>query len=72
MKTELGRGRKTVDQEARCECGQLIAKLLQNGIEVKCKRCKRIVVIPLASIEGWAVPSPSVHASTKKVPATAS
>ncbi len=32
--------------EARCECGQLIAKLRTDGVELKCKRCKRIVVIP--------------------------
>ena len=32
--------------EARCECGQLIAKLRNDGVELKCKRCKRIVVIP--------------------------
>jgi hypothetical protein len=39
--------------EARCECGQLIAKVGEAGLELKCKRCKRIVVIPFASIEGW-------------------
>lgn len=40
-------------QETRCECGQLIAKVCGDGIELKCKRCKRIVVIPFSSIEGW-------------------
>lgn len=40
--------------ETRCECGQLIAKVCQDGLELKCKRCKRIVVIPFSSIEGWA------------------
>ncbi|TKS62754.1 MAG: hypothetical protein EWM73_02143 [Nitrospira sp.] len=39
--------------ETRCECGQLIAKVQQQGLELKCKRCKRIVVIPFSSIEGW-------------------
>jgi hypothetical protein len=39
--------------EARCECGQLIAKVRGQGLELKCKRCKRIVVIPFSSIEGW-------------------
>lgn len=43
--------------ETRCECGQLIAKLRKSGIELKCKRCKRIVLIPFSSIEGWAVPT---------------
>lgn len=40
-------------RETRCECGQLIAKVRGHGLELKCKRCKRIVVIPFASIEGW-------------------
>jgi phage FluMu protein Com len=39
--------------ETRCECGQLIAKVRGKGIELKCKRCKRIVLIPFTSIEGW-------------------
>lgn len=46
--------------ETRCACGQLIAKLRQTGIELKCKRCKRIVLIPFSAIEGWAGPSPSL------------
>jgi tRNA(Ile2) C34 agmatinyltransferase TiaS len=39
--------------ETRCECGQLIAKVRGQGIELKCKRCKRIVMIPFSTIEGW-------------------
>ena len=39
--------------ETRCECGQLIAKVRGRGLELKCKRCKRIVVIPFSSIKGW-------------------
>ncbi len=35
--------------EARCECGQLVAKLGVGGIELKCKRCKRLVSIPFSS-----------------------
>lgn len=45
---------RTDSSEARCECGQLIAKMRGDGIELKCKRCKRIVLIPFASIDGWA------------------
>jgi hypothetical protein len=41
------------DRETRCECGQLIAKLAEGGLELKCKRCKRIVVIPFSAIGGW-------------------
>ncbi len=41
------------NQETRCECGQLMAKVCGRGLELKCKRCKRIVIIPFSSIEGW-------------------
>lgn len=41
------------NHETRCECGQLIAKVKDDGLELKCKRCKRIVMIPFAAIEGW-------------------
>ena len=33
-------------RETRCECGQLVAKLRPEGVELKCKRCKRLVLIP--------------------------
>ena len=36
--------------EARCTCGQLVAKLNDHGVELKCKRCKRIVSIPLSTL----------------------
>ena len=36
--------------EARCECGQLVAKLGVDGVELKCKRCKRLVSIPFSSL----------------------
>lgn len=46
--------------ETRCECGQLIAKVRGQSLELKCKRCKRIVVIPFSLIDGWgSVQSPA-------------
>ena len=48
--------------ETRCECGQLIAKVRSQALELKCKRCKRIVIIPFNAIEGWtAAYSRKVH-----------
>jgi phage FluMu protein Com len=41
---------KSSQSEARCECGQLVAKLGVGGIELKCKRCKRLVSIPFSSL----------------------
>lgn len=39
------------EKETRCECGQLMAKLRPEGVELKCKRCKRLVVIPYSRLE---------------------
>ena len=36
----------TTTSEARCHCGQLMAILKKDGVELKCKRCKRLVFIP--------------------------
>ena len=47
--------------ETRCECGQLIAKVRDQRLELKCKRCKRIVVIPFSSIEGWSTVQSPAH-----------
>lgn len=38
-------GKKLMAAEARCGCGQLLAKLREANLEIKCKRCKRIVTI---------------------------
>jgi phage FluMu protein Com len=33
----------------RCHCGSLLARVVPGGIEIKCRRCKRRVVIPLGA-----------------------
>ena len=32
--------------EERCLCGNLVAKLSFHGVEILCRRCKRIHLIP--------------------------
>jgi phage FluMu protein Com len=32
--------------EERCLCGNLIAKVSLDGVEILCRRCKRIHLIP--------------------------
>jgi hypothetical protein len=34
-------------RELRCECGSLMARVTREGIELKCRRCKRAVLLPL-------------------------
>ena len=41
----LSLGKKLMSAEVRCECRQLLAKLREANLEIKCKRCKRIVTI---------------------------
>jgi len=33
--------------EERCECGNLIAKITEDTVEVKCRRCKRVHIIQM-------------------------
>jgi phage FluMu protein Com len=33
------------DREVRCGCGSLVARRTAGGIEIKCRRCKRIVLV---------------------------
>jgi phage FluMu protein Com len=43
-----GVARRSPDgREVRCECGNLLARVVANGVELKCRRCKRTVLIPL-------------------------
>jgi hypothetical protein len=33
--------------DLRCGCGSLLARKVQGGVELKCRRCKRTVVVPV-------------------------
>jgi len=33
------------ERDARCECGSLLARWFDEGVELKCRRCKRVVLI---------------------------
>lgn len=37
-----------MSKDIRCECGNLIAKLINEGVELFCRRCKRTFVLPVA------------------------
>ncbi len=38
-------------EDLRCLCGSLVAKVTKTGIELKCRRCKRVALIPLLKKE---------------------
>ena len=33
--------------DCRCACGSLLARLVEGGVELKCRRCKRTHFVPL-------------------------
>ncbi len=33
--------------DCRCLCGSLLARLCRDGVELKCRRCKRTLLVPL-------------------------
>ena len=38
--------RRGAGRENRCACGSLLARITPEGVELKCRRCKRIVLVP--------------------------
>lgn len=38
---------ETGESPVRCQCGSLVAKIVAGGLELKCRRCKRQIVVPL-------------------------
>jgi hypothetical protein len=38
--------------EHRCLCGSLLARITAQGIELKCRKCKRLQMIPNSRIIG--------------------
>ena len=38
--------------DCRCLCGSLVARVRPEGVELKCRRCKRVLIVPLAPGDG--------------------
>ncbi len=34
-----------VDDQCRCACGSLLARIVRDGLELKCRKCKALVLI---------------------------
>lgn len=43
--------------DCRCVCGNLIARVVADGVELKCRRCKRtlVVAVPVGGLEPGSV-----------------
>jgi hypothetical protein len=40
--------------DCRCECGSLLARVVDAGIELKCRRCKRVLLVAVSMGPGAA------------------
>jgi phage FluMu protein Com len=47
-----GKRPSPADRDLRCACGSLMARVTAAGVELKCRRCKRTVVVPLSRAGG--------------------
>ena len=34
------------ENDCRCMCGSLLARVVDGGVELKCRRCKRTLLVP--------------------------
>jgi hypothetical protein len=42
------------EEDLRCRCGSLMARVTARGIELKCRRCKRVVLVAATDLRrGW-------------------
>lgn len=41
----------THGDDCRCLCGSLLARLVEGAVELKCRRCKRTLRVPLAGAD---------------------
>ena len=51
--------------DCRCLCGSLLARVVEGGVELKCRRCKRTLLVPF---EAPAVPVSTAERSVDLIP----
>ena len=37
----------STDAPLRCACGSMLARYVSGGVELKCRRCKRTMIVPV-------------------------
>jgi hypothetical protein len=55
------------DRDCRCACGSLVARIVSAGVELRCRRCKRTLLVPWSARDGSVAP----HEVCADLPATA-
>ena len=46
--------------DCRCVCGSLSARILPQGVQLKCRRCRRILIVPWTARSRGVRPIPAV------------
>jgi hypothetical protein len=49
-------GPSRAHDECRCRCGGLVARIVSAGVEIKCRRCKRELLVPWSARDGFVDP----------------
>jgi hypothetical protein len=52
---ERSEARRGAD-DCRCRCGSLVARIVHGGVEIRCRRCKRDLLVPWSARGGWIPP----------------
>ena len=49
--------------DCRCLCGSLLARVVDGQVELKCRRCKRTLLVPITELPGSEahVPAPAAR-----------
>jgi len=45
------------DHDCRCRCGSLVARIVSEGVELRCRRCKRTLLVPWSARDGFEAPT---------------
>jgi hypothetical protein len=52
----------------RCTCGSMLARYVPGGVELKCRRCKRTLIVPVegAPVDGTPVDGAPVQGAPRE------
>ncbi len=53
--------------DCRCHCGSLLARVVDTGVQLKCRRCKRTHVIPWEDVRTQRPEAPSPESQRRAV-----
>lgn len=52
--------------DCRCHCGSLLARIVEAGVEIRCRRCKRNQLVPWSARAGWTPTEPNLLSRSRQ------